>query len=138
LSEQTAKVSNPGSLQVRRFEDNKEYLADMIYDELAGEPTERVIVDIANVTLQRRIPPSAKHHDLLVPIFRHGERVYDQPSIAQIRTFAQKELGRFYAGVKRLLNPHVYPVGLEIGLHTVKSRLIQEVRSGHSKTDPPG
>jgi len=30
LSEQTAKVSNPGSLQVRRFEDQKEYLADMI------------------------------------------------------------------------------------------------------------
>src|SRR3984957_10189371 len=30
LSEQAGKVSNPGSLQVRRFEDQKEYLADMI------------------------------------------------------------------------------------------------------------
>jgi nicotinate phosphoribosyltransferase len=137
LSEQTAKVSNPGSLQVRRFEDRNEYLADMIYDELAGEPTERVIVDIADVTIQRRIPTSARHHDLLVPIFRHGERVYDRPPIAQTRTFAQNELGRFYAGVKRLLNAHIYPVGLEIGLHTVKSRLIQEVRKGHSKTDLP-
>jgi nicotinate phosphoribosyltransferase len=137
LSEQTVKVSNPGCLQVRRFEDRKEYLADMIYDELAGEPTERVIVDIADVTIQRRIPPTAKHHDLLVPIFRHGERVYDRPPIAQIRTFAQKELGRFYAGVKRLLNPHIYPVGLETGLHTVKSHLIQEVRNGHFKTDLP-
>ena len=39
LSEQAVKVSNPGSLQVRRFEDQKEYLADMIYDELDGVPT---------------------------------------------------------------------------------------------------
>ena len=39
LSEQAVKVSNPGCLQVRRFEDQKEYLADMIYDELDGVPT---------------------------------------------------------------------------------------------------
>ncbi len=68
-----SKVSNPGSLQVRRFEDQKEYLADMIYDELDGSPTERTIVDIADVTIHRRIPGSAKYRDLLVPIFRRGD-----------------------------------------------------------------
>ena len=65
LSEQAVKVSNPGSLQVRRFADQKEYLADMIYDELDGNPTERTIVDIADVTIHRRIPGSAKYRDLL-------------------------------------------------------------------------
>ncbi len=135
LSEQTAKVSNPGSLQVRRFGDRKDYLADMIYDELDGEPADRTIVDIADVTLKKRIPISAKHHDLLVPIFRRGELVYERPSIAQIRTLTQKELGRFYAGVKRLLNPHIYTVGLETGLYTNKSRLMQEARNGRSKTE---
>ncbi len=129
LSEQTAKVSNPGSLQVRRFEDGKEYLADMIYDELDGEPKERTIVDIADVRITRRIPNSAQHHDLLVPIFRHGERVYQRPSIDQIRTLTQRELARFYAGVKRLLNPHIYPVGLETTLNSNKSRLIHEARN---------
>jgi nicotinate phosphoribosyltransferase len=42
---------------------------------------------------------------------------------------AQSELGRFYTGVKRLLNPHIYPVGLEFGLYEIKSRLVQEARS---------
>jgi nicotinate phosphoribosyltransferase len=128
LSEQAAKVSNPGSLQVRRFEDQKEYLADMIYDELDGNLTERTIVDIADVTIHRRIPGSAHYRDLLVPIFRRGALVYERPSIHQMRGLVQSELGRFYSGVKRLLNPHIYPVGLELGLYEFKSRLMHETR----------
>ena len=128
LSEQAAKVSNPGSLQVRRFADQKEYLADMIYDELDGNPTERTIVDIADVTIHRRIPGSAQYRDLLVPIFRSGDLVYERPSIHQMRGLVQSELGRFYSGVKRLLNPHIYPVGLELGLYEFKSRLMHETR----------
>lgn len=129
LSEQAVKVSNPGSLQVRRFQDRKEYLADMIYDQLEGAPTERTIVDIADVTIQKKIPGSAKYHDLLIPIFRRGNLVYQRPSIHQTRALVESELGRFYTGVKRLLNPHIYPVGLELGLYEIKSRLMQEARS---------
>ncbi len=69
-----------------------------------------------------------KCHDLLVPIFRRGELVYERPSISQSRSLAQTELGRFHAGVKRLLNPHIYPVGLELGLHESKARLMQDAR----------
>ena len=132
LSEQAVKVSNPGSLQVRRFEDQKEYLADMIYDELDGIPTERRIVDIADVTIQRKIPGTAEYRDLLVPIFRRGSLVYERPSIHKMRGLVQSELGRFYTGVKRLLNPHIYPVGLELGLYENKSRLMQETRTRES------
>jgi nicotinate phosphoribosyltransferase len=128
LSEQAVKVSNPGCLQVRRFEVQSEYLADMIYDELDGVPTERAIVDLSDVTIHRKIPDSANCQDLLVPIFRHGDLVYDRPSIHQTRSLAQSELGRFYSGVKRLLNPHIYPVGLELGLYENKSHLMHETR----------
>jgi nicotinate phosphoribosyltransferase len=128
LSEQAAKVSNPGSLQVRRFERENEYIGDMIYDELGGPPKSRILVDIADVTIRKKIPESASHHDLLVRIFRGGDLVYDRPTIHEIRGHAQTELGRFYSGVKRLLNPHIYPVGLELGLHEAKARLIQEAR----------
>src|SRR5947199_9127154 len=133
LSEQAVKVSNPGSLQVRRFEDQTGYIADMIYDELDCEPGGRTIVDIADVTIQRKIPDSAKYHDLLVPIFRHGNLEYQRQPIYKIRSLAQTELGSFYKGVKRLLNPHIYPVGLELGLHETKSRLIQEARTRNPK-----
>src|ERR1700726_4296869 len=132
LSEQAVKVSNPGSLQVRRFEDQKEYLADMIYDDLDGVSAEREMVDIADISIRKKIPASAPYHDLLVPIFRRGSLVYERPSIHQLRSVAQNELGHFYSGVKRLLNPHIYPVGLELGLYETKIRLMQETRRRES------
>jgi nicotinate phosphoribosyltransferase len=132
LSEQAVKVSNPGSLQVRRFEDQKEYLADMIYDDLDGVSADRNMVDIADISIRKKIPASAHYHDLLVPIFRRGNLVYERPSIHQMRSLAQHELGHFYSGVKRLLNPHIYPVGLELGLYEIKTRLMQETRQRES------
>jgi nicotinate phosphoribosyltransferase len=128
LSEQAAKVSNPGSLQIRRFEYREEYFADMIYNDASGLEPSRVIVDIADVTIHRTVPRAASHKDLLVPIFRSGKLVYEQPSIHDTRIRVENELGRFYAGVKRLLNPHLYSVGLDEQLHSLKANLIREAR----------
>jgi len=128
LSEQAAKVTNPGSLQVRRFTSGNEYIGDLIYDESGGPPKSRILVDIADVTIRRKIPESATYRDLLIPIFRMGDLVYNRPTIHEIRANVVAELARFYSGVKRLLNPHVYPAGLELGLHEAKARLIQEAR----------
>jgi nicotinate phosphoribosyltransferase len=122
VSEQAMKTSNPGMLQVRRFED-----ADMIFDQLAGEPS-HVIVDPLDLTRRRVIPEGARYRDLLIPIFRRGQRVYELPSIEQIRVHRSEELSRFHAGVKRFVNPHRYPVGLEKGLFDLKTRLILEAR----------
>ncbi len=122
ISEQAIKTSNPGMLQVRRFAD-----ADMIFDQLAGEPT-RVIVDPLDLTRQRTVPANAKYEDLLVPIFRQGKRVYELPSIEQIRARRAAELSRFHDGIKRFVNPHRYPVGLEKNLFDLKMRLILEAR----------
>lgn len=128
LSEQAVKVSNPGSLQVRRFSYGGQYFADMIYDDASPLRNDRVIVDLADVTMRKRIPPSASYRDLLVPVFRRGKLVYAAPSIQRIREFAQSELAHFYAGVKRLLNPHIYPVGLELGLHELKEEMMRKAR----------
>jgi nicotinate phosphoribosyltransferase len=128
LSDQAAKVSNPGSLQIRRFEYREEYFADMIYNEGSNSAPGRSIIDIIDVSIHRTMPSAAKYHDLLVPVFRSGALTYEQPSIHDIRKFAMDELTHFYAGVKRLLNPHIYPVGLDQGLHNLKVKLIREAR----------
>ena len=122
VSEQAIKTSNPGMLQVRRFGE-----ADMIFDQLGGDPT-HMIVDPLDPTRRRTVPPNAKYEDLLVPVFRRGRRVYELPSIEQIRTRRLAQLDRFHAGVKRFVNPHRYPVGLEKNLFDLKTRLILEAR----------
>jgi nicotinate phosphoribosyltransferase len=128
LSEQAVKVSNPGFLQVRRFEHQSGYVADMLYNELGGINTPQTIVNPADITMRKKIPAKSKHHDLLVPIFRKGELTYQSPPIQEIRAFAQKELKRFHSGIKRLLNPHIYPVGLELGLHELKTGMMEAFR----------
>jgi nicotinate phosphoribosyltransferase len=122
ISEQAIKTSNPGMLQVRRFAD-----ADMIFDELAGDPT-HVIVDPLDLTRRRAVAADAQHEDLLVPIFRKGKRVYELPTIEQIRKRRAEQLDRFHPGIKRFVNPHRYPVGLEKHLFDLKTRLILEAR----------
>ena len=124
VSEQAVKTSTPGMLQVRRFAD-----ADMIFDELTPEPT-HTIVDPLDLTRRRTIAAAAPFEDLLVPVFRGGRCVYALPTIEEIRARRAAQLGRFHAGVKRFVNPHRYPVGLEAQLFDLKTRLILETREG--------
>ena len=87
------------------------------------------MVDPLDPTRRRTIPEGTPANDLLVPIFRAGRRVYDPPPLTEVRRRVAEELSRFHAGVKRFVNPHRYPVGLERGLHELRTRLIVEARS---------
>ncbi len=129
LSEQAAKTTTPGILQVRRFEDGAGLVADGIFDETRGWPDgPRAIVDPLDFTRQKRIPAGARETDLLVPVLRAGEPVYASPPLAAIRDRALAEVARLPASLKRFLNPHQYPVGLEPSLHERKTRLVLEAR----------
>jgi nicotinate phosphoribosyltransferase len=128
LSEQAVKVSNPGILQVRRHFLDGEAVADVIFDE--GDPIrgECVMIDPLDATRQKTIPPGTDAEDLLVPVFRQGERVLEVPSVEEARQRAKSQLDRFHSGVKRFVNPHQYPVGLEKGLHQRKMELVLKAR----------
>lgn len=128
LSEQTAKISTPGVLNVRRFSRDGEFMADAIYDEPTGIGGEPTIVDPMDMTRRKAIPAGTRHEDLLVPIFRGGKRVYDVPAIADVRERTQKQLAMFHPGVRRFVNPHQYPVGLERRLFDLRTELIMKAR----------
>ena len=128
LSEQTIKVSTPGVLQVRRFLLNGQYAGDMIYDESQGPPQSAMLVDPQDGNRQKRLPSEATFADLLVPVVRGGRPVYDSPPPAEARKHAASELMRLSLSVKRVLNPHEYPVGLEPALFGLKTRLIRAAR----------
>lgn len=128
VSEQAAKTTVPGILQVRRFEGDRGPLGDVIFDELLGLPSPCVMVDPLDVTRRRELPAGLAGEDLLVPIFRRGRRVWTPPPLAEVRARAQAQLGRFHPGVKRLVNPHQFPVGLERGLYDLRTQLVLEAR----------
>jgi nicotinate phosphoribosyltransferase len=134
LSEQPIKTSIPGVLQTRRFFGDSEAVADVIYD-LGMSPRGSVtMVDPLDPTRRRTIQEGTASEDLLVPIFRAGRRVYDPPPLTEIRKRVSADLSRFHSGVKRFVNPHRYPVGLERDLHDLRTRLILEARGGVDRT----
>ncbi len=136
ISEQAVKVSNPGILHVRRYRAEGQFVADMIWDDLTTPPEETTIVDPLDLTRRKTIPAGTESEELLVPIFRKGERVYDPPPLAESRRHTLQQLEGFHPGIKRFVNPHQYPVGLEEHLFDLKTSLIMETRKRHGGTRP--
>lgn len=131
LSEQPAKLSIPGVLNVRRFRRGGLFVGDMIFND-ANPPhadAPRILVDPANELRRKTIESDAVADDLLVPVFRAGRRVYDPPPLTASRERSRQQLAALHPGHKRLLNPHEYPAGLELGLHELRSRLAAAART---------
>ncbi|QCR21276.1 nicotinate phosphoribosyltransferase [Pontibacter sp. SGAir0037] len=128
LSEQLAKTSNPGIQQVRRFYDKNGYTADMIYNEFEPVPAQPVVVDPLDSTRRKQIEAGCAYKDLLVPVFSGGELVYTLPALQEIRGKVKDELSHLHESIRRYLNPHNYPAGLEENLHNFKISLILQLR----------
>ncbi|MCF2442974.1 nicotinate phosphoribosyltransferase [Dyadobacter sp. CY345] len=129
LSEQAIKVSTPGIQQVRRFRDAKGFISDMIFNietPLIGKST---MVDPYDFTKTRSFSDTIQFEDLLVPIFAKGILIYDLPSIHETKQRVEQQLEHFHSGIKRFVNPHTYPVGLEQELFDLKTELIVKLRS---------
>jgi nicotinate phosphoribosyltransferase len=124
LSEESAKVSVPGSLQVRRFyQPAIRFIADAIYetDHGVSQPCEIVDVETEDKT---KIPRNTRYSDLLVPIFRAGQVVYEEPSIEASRDHLRRQLSCAPPEILQLNGSVPYTVGLEQSLHALRSKLI--------------
>ncbi len=129
LSEQTAKTTTPGVLGVRRFtRPDGTLLADMIWDTASGVAASPTLVDPLDPLRRRRIPEDARSEELLRPVIRAGEAVGERPPLTALRERTRAQLAALHPAIRRFLNPHVYPVGLELGLHEARARAILELR----------
>jgi len=137
VSEQTAKVTTPGVLGVRRFRRPDGSLAgDMVYD-VNSPPadSEPLMVDPTDPTRRKTFSADQVAEELLVPVFRDGVCVYAQPPISEVRARAIASVGSLDPSITRFLNPHTYPVGLEKSLNELRTSLVLEARGFE---DPSG
>jgi nicotinate phosphoribosyltransferase len=137
LSEQTAKSSIPGRLQVRRFEQEGMLLADAIYDVDRGIPDDEVeIVDPGDPIRRKSIPKGTLFREVLQPVMKEGKRVAGPESLDTIRARCKETIAKMHPGTKRLVNPHTYPAGLEQGLHEERERMLTEYSKKRRKSVP--
>lgn len=127
LSEQSAKSTNPGILQIRRYFDGHFYRGDAIYDETLA--IEKSCTAINQFDSNEQMDLKGESEDLLKPIMRQGELVYETPSIQEIQSHTLSELQRLPAEMERLINPQPYFFGLEKSLYQKKLKLIKQIRS---------
>lgn len=131
ISENPAKVTNPGIKQLLRFYDRRsgKALADLIAledeDFSASEPL--TIFDPEH-TWKRMTLCDYEAKNLLVPIFKDGKLVYDQPTLAKIAAHAHEEMETFWDEYKRLHSPHRYKVDLSQKLYDLKHDLLTQRR----------
>jgi len=128
LSEESAKASVPGSLQVRRFyQPDGRFMADAIYETDHGI---RETCEIINPETEEEmeIPTKTDSYDLLVPVFRQGQLVYQAPSIEASRKHARQQLSCAPREILQLENPAPYKIGLERSLHQLRSTLISRAK----------
>ena len=129
LSEQSYKRTVPGVQHVLRYYDQAgRPTADMlVVDDVARPDQAREMVDILDPYLVHRL--SGEPKELLVKLVEHGRRVSEPEGIEVARERCKEALMRLDPAVARFLNPQTYPVGLELGLADLRSRLAREERA---------
>lgn len=142
ISESPGKTPNPGHKQVWRLYDQREQAtADLLSldDEDPHEMQEIMLRHPADYTKYRRLKQReiSEIEPLLVEIIQKGKLVYELPTLEEIRAQRQADLARLDAGVKRIINPHIYHVSLTQRLWQLKQDLVDKMRQGTHSPDSP-
>ena len=127
VSNDTIKTINPGYKKVYRFYDKETgyALGDVIAvnDEII--PDEKYTLVHPTETWKRKPIKNYNKRELLIPIFKDGELVYQLPTIKERQEYCQREFETLYPEVRRIVNPHEYYVDLTTKLRKLKEKLIK-------------
>jgi nicotinate phosphoribosyltransferase len=131
LSQQSIKINIPGVHNVKRYFSQGKAVADMIYlEDQEINPKGTMIIDPMDPTHRKRLMPMYYQEEVLLKsIFKEGKNVYHSPSLDQIRNRGIGQLESFDKTHKRLINPHIYPVGLEENLHQLRMDLVFKAKN---------
>jgi nicotinate phosphoribosyltransferase len=128
LSEDAVKVSNPGLMQVRRYFNDDSFQGDVIYNIEEHESQDHFQCMHLDGKTLIQIDSQTKYQDLLQPIFRKGQLVYQVPSLTETRDQAAQDLKMLGANWQKLpQHETAYPVGLETKLDQLKKKLIKQL-----------
>ncbi len=137
VSQQSLKINIPGLHNVKRYFSKGQAVADMIFiEDQAIDPRGVVIIDPIDATRRKRLMPAYYQEEILLkPIFQRGKKVYELPSLTAIRERASAQLESLDKTHKRLINPHLYPVGLEENLHHLRMELVLKAKKFENGMD---
>ncbi len=129
ISENVVKITNPHYKKLYRIFDNKtgKAAADLlcVHDETVDESKPLELFD-PDFTWKRKTMTDFTAKELQIPVFLNGKRVYDSPSIGDIKAYCAEQLGTMWESVLRFENPHTYYVDLSQKLWDIKQKLLSD------------
>ena len=130
VSNDSIKTINPGHKKVYRFYDKKEgyALGDLLALSDEVIPSDKYTLIHPLETWKQKKLTNYQIRDLLVPIFKDGQLVYQTPNIEETKAYCNDEFNTLYEEIKRIDNPHEYYVDLSDKLRKLKEELINTHR----------
>ena len=134
VSENVEKVTNPGNKKILRIYDKAsgKIKADLITleDEVFTEDQPLTLFDpLATWKRTRLEADTYTIRELLVPIFKKGECVYESPSVMDIQAYCTQEKATLWDESKRLINPQEVYVDLSRKLYDLKNQLLDDAHA---------
>lgn len=128
LSENSAKITNPGNKTVYRVYDKEGKIkADLIalVDEKYSEDQPLLLFDPIETWKKTLLQPGEYTlRELPVQVFKNGECVYESPKTMDIKEYCSRELDTLWEESRRLVNPHEVHVDLSDKLYYIKKTLL--------------
>ena len=127
ISENVGKITNPHFKKVYRFYSKDTGMAEADYICLHDEDvddTQPLEICDPDATWKKKVLTGFTARELLVPVFRGGELVYQKPSLDEIRTYCAGQLATLWPEVLRFDYPHNYYVDLSEKLLKIKLDLL--------------
>ncbi len=133
ISDNPEKVTNPGVKKIVRIysKATQKIQTDIIALEEETFDETKPLTLLDTHARWKKIKLKANTYsvrELLVPIFRKGKKVYESPSVMDIKEYALKELGTLWDEYKRLINPQIMPIVLSDGLYDLKSKMLEDYK----------
>ena len=134
LSENEEKITNPGNKKILRIYDKAsgKIKADLITleDEVFTEDQPLTLFDPLATWKRTRLEAGTYTiRELLVPIFKNGQCVYESPSVMDIQAYCTQEKATLWDESKRLINPQEVYVDLSRKLYDLKNRLLDDAHT---------
>ena len=131
LSENAEKNTNPGNKKIYRIydKDTKKIIADFIcLEEETLDTSEELLLFDPLDTWKKTLLPADTYYtkELLVPVFKNGNCVYQSPSVMEIREYCKEEMDTLWEESRRLEYPHRTHVDLSQKLWDLKNSLLNE------------
>ena len=136
ISENTEKITNPGNKTIYRIYDKEtgKMKADLICftGESYDTSEDLLLFDPIDTWKKTKLAGgSYTMREIMIPVFRKGECIYQSPSVSEIACYCRQEKDTLWDETKRLFYPHKVHVDLSQKLYDVKQALLDEM----NKTD---